>query len=71
MPLYEYQCDTCDSIKEVLHKVLEDIEVSCDHCGSETAMHKIISASGFILNGAGFYQNDYKRPKPKNTGDTE
>lgn len=68
MPIYEYQCDTCDSIKEVLHKVLENIEVSCDNCGTEIAMHRILSASGFILNGAGFYQNDYKKPLPPTKG---
>ncbi len=66
MPIYEYQCDTCDSVKEVLHKILEDIEVSCDNCTTEIPMHRIISTGGFILNGPGFYQNDYKNPKKGN-----
>lgn len=57
MPIYEYQCDSCETIKEEIHKIDEEVEIVCTVCTNP--MHKVISASGFILKGAGFYQNDY------------
>lgn len=65
MPIYEYLCDTCDTVKEVLHRIEEDIQVSCDNCGTEIPMHKIVSTGSFILNGTGFYKNEYKKPIKK------
>ena len=57
MPIYEYQCDHCNEIFEIFHKIDEDCRVACPRClGS---VRKLISAPNFVLKGSGFYVNDY------------
>ena len=57
MPIYEYQCDRCNEIFEIFHKIDEDCKVACPKClGS---VKKLVSAPNFVLKGSGFYVNDY------------
>ncbi len=57
MPIYEYQCDRCNEVFEIFHKIDDDGQVACPKClGS---VRKLISAPNFVLKGAGFYVNDY------------
>ena len=57
MPIYEYQCDRCNELFEIFHKIDEDSKVACPRClGS---VKKLISAPNFVLKGSGFYVNDY------------
>jgi putative FmdB family regulatory protein len=57
MPIYEYQCNQCDEVFEIFHKIDEECKVACPKC--LTPAKKLISASNFVLKGAGFYVNDY------------
>lgn len=57
MPIYEYECTQCQEIFEILHKIDEDCKVACPKCLAPA--RKLISASNFVLKGAGFYVNDY------------
>jgi len=57
MPIYEYQCDSCNEIFEIFHKIDEDCKVACPKCLGPAK--KMISATNFILKGSGFYVNDY------------
>ena len=57
MPIYEYQCDHCNDVFEIFHKIDEDCKVACPECLGPAK--KIISATNFILKGSGFYVNDY------------
>jgi putative FmdB family regulatory protein len=57
MPIYEYQCDKCNEIFELFHKIDEDCKVACPSCLGPAK--KLISAPNFILKGSGFYVNDY------------
>ncbi len=57
MPIYEYQCNRCNEIFEIFHKIDEDCKVSCPKCLAPAK--KLISATNFILKGSGFYVNDY------------
>ena len=57
MPIYEYQCSRCNNVFELLHKMDEDCEAVCPKCMAPA--RKIISATSFVLKGAGFYVNDY------------
>ncbi len=57
MPIYEYKCDSCGRIFEVLQGFGEAPVKTCKFCGKK--VHKIISPAGFILKGPGFYVNDY------------
>lgn len=57
MPIYEYQCNRCNEIFEIFHKIEEEGKVACPKCLGSA--RKLISASNFILKGSGFYVNDY------------
>jgi putative FmdB family regulatory protein len=58
MPTYEYNCDKCGPF-ELWQSIKDDALTACPACGSR--VQRLLSANvGFVLKGAGFYQNDYK-----------
>jgi len=57
MPIYEYQCDNCGRIDEVMQKISEKPLTKCSYCNGK--MHKLISHSAFHLKGTGWYVTDY------------
>ncbi len=59
MPIYEYQCDKCGEIFEVLQKH-SDPPPKSHSCGSRK-VHRVMSRSSFILKGTGWYITDYGR----------
>jgi len=60
MPIYEYKCEHCQQTFEMLQKFSDDPLTECILC-HEGPVKKLISASAFVLKGAGFYVNDYAR----------
>ena len=59
MPTYDYQCESCNGIREVFHGINEQPEVLCEECSGK--MKKMIgTGAGIIFKGSGFYVNDYK-----------
>ena len=61
MPLFEYRCNDCKEKFEVFTLSTRKKPAStCTSCGSERT-HKIISPSGIIFKGSGFYVNDSKK----------
>lgn len=69
MPIYEYQCDHCDKVFEIFHKIDEDGKVTCPKCLRPAK--KLISATNFVLKGTGFYVNDYPSKSRKEGKKTE
>jgi len=63
MPIYEYKCNNCNIVKEVMHKISESPEVLCPECKKN--MSRLISASAFHLKGSGWYVTDYKKNNNK------
>jgi putative FmdB family regulatory protein len=57
MPIYEYECDACHEVFEVRQK-LSDPPPTSHSCGS-TQVHRILSATSFVLKGTGWYATDY------------
>lgn len=53
-PIYEYQCNTCKDIFDVLHKMDETCE-QCPTCQSED-LEQRLSSGKFVLKGDGFYK---------------
>jgi len=49
MPIYEYRCDQCGALNEVLLLGKEEAP-SCSACGSK-ALTKLMSASNFSIKG--------------------
>ncbi len=65
MPIYEYQCQSCQHELEALQKMSEDPLLDCPAC-EEPALKKKISASAFRLKGGGWYETDFKSGEKKN-----
>ncbi len=68
MPIYEYQCQSCEHEFETLQKMSDDNLVDCPEC-NEPKLKKLISAAAFKLKGSGWYESDFKNAskKPKKT----
>lgn len=65
MPIYEYECQACGHKKEALQKISDDPLTKCPEC-SKPELKKLISAAGFRLKGAGWYETDFKSGSKKN-----
>lgn len=64
MPIYEYQCQSCQHEFEILQKISEAVLVDCPEC-REPSLKKKISAAGFRLSGSGWYETDFKKSGSK------
>lgn len=69
MPMFEFQCPKCRRIVEKLLGSASYADVVTITCLSPTCpgmkqarMVRIPSVAGFVLKGAGFHVNDYKKP---------
>jgi putative FmdB family regulatory protein len=70
MPLYEYGCSACGKVSEINHRMSDPPAVECPVCG-KPQLSKLVSAAGFRLKGAGWYETDFKSNGKKNlAGDT-
>ncbi|MBH32040.1 MAG: transcriptional regulator [Gammaproteobacteria bacterium] len=65
MPIYEYKCESCSYVFEELQKISDAPLKKCPECQKET-LRKQITAAGFKLKGAGWYETDFKNKKPSN-----
>jgi putative FmdB family regulatory protein len=59
MPIYEYRCEKCGKVFEVLQRFSDDPVKIHEACGGE--VEKLISHSAFQLKGSGWYQTDYAK----------
>lgn len=65
MPIYEYECKSCNKIFEELQSFGDEDLKKCPYCNKKK-VKKLISLSSFQLKGDGWYSTDYAR-KPKVT----
>lgn len=68
MPIYEYQCQACGDEHEAIQKMSAEPLITCPAC-SEPELKKKISAAGFRLKGAGWYETDFKSGAKKNVAE--
>jgi putative FmdB family regulatory protein len=59
MPIYEYRCEKCGKVFEVLQRFSDAPLKVHEACGGE--LEKLISHSAFQLKGSGWYQTDYAK----------
>jgi putative FmdB family regulatory protein len=59
MPLYEYECENCGDLFEVIQKFSDEPLTVHDKCGGK--VHRILSAPALQFKGSGWYVNDYAK----------
>jgi len=69
MPIYEYKCQSCENELEKLQRISDPPLTDCPTC-DEPALRRLISAAGFRLKGAGWYETDFKKGSKRNLHDS-
>src|SRR5665213_3174427 len=59
LPLYEYQCRSCQKKADVRHGFKETFDGKCEACGGEMA--RVYSPAGIVFKGSGFYLTDSRK----------
>src|SRR5512141_2078276 len=59
MPLYEYQCESCESRFEKIQKFSDPPVEVCPKCGGK--VKKLPSSPAIQFKGSGFYITDYPK----------
>ncbi len=63
MPIYEYECDSCEQEIEVIQKVTDKVLEECPRC-HENSLKKMTSLNTFQLKGEGWYRDGYGGSTP-------
>jgi putative FmdB family regulatory protein len=73
MPLYEYKCDKCGKVFEVIQRFSDEPLKVHEACGG--GVERLISRSAIQFKGSGFYINDYAKggssPSAESSGKAE
>jgi len=69
VPTYEYECPKCPRVFEVKQRITEPMLDVCDRCGGP--IHRLLSATPFILKGGGWYVTDYPSESRKKASKSE
>lgn len=59
MPIYEYECEKCRTTFEMIQPTSAKPLKKHSENGCNGKVQRLVSASGFILKGSGWYANDY------------
>ena len=70
MPAYDYRCEPCDAVFEVVRSVSDSTDVLCPTCDSMA--RRLFSPVGVVFKGSGFHSTDYRErgkesEKPKDS----
>jgi putative FmdB family regulatory protein len=63
MPIYEYECNKCGAVFEAMQAISAKPLKTCNGLGCDEKdngkVRRLVSASGFILKGSGWYTSEY------------
>ncbi len=71
MPIYEYKCEKCNSTFEAMQSISAKPLKNCNNPSCKGKVHRLVSASGFILKGSGWYTSDYPSEARKKGWESE
>ncbi len=63
MPIYEFRCNACACVQELLQKLNDPSPEICPKCGKTHTMEKLVSQGSFQLKGGGWYSDLYASTK--------
>jgi putative FmdB family regulatory protein len=63
VPIYEYECESCDERFELMQKFSDKPVKKCPKCRG--AVHKVLSPPALLFKGSGWYVTDYANPERK------
>ncbi|MBI1895741.1 MAG: zinc ribbon domain-containing protein [Acidobacteria bacterium] len=66
MPLYEYQCDSCGQVFEIIQRFSDAPLSKHDGCGGR--VERLLSAPALQFKGTGWYVTDYARSGKSTNG---
>ena len=72
MPLYDYKCTKCATVREVRHGFNETHDEPCPACGA--AMTRVFNPAPIVFKGSGFYATDSRaksESKPDSKSETK
>lgn len=64
MPIYEFECQSCDHRFDRLQKLSDPDPETCPECG-KAQIKRALTAASFRLKGAGWYETDFKGEQEK------
>lgn len=59
MPIYEYKCEGCGEVFELIQKFADEPLTVHEKCGGH--VHRLMSAPSFQFKGTGWYVTDYAK----------
>ena len=71
MPIYEYECEKCGSVFELIHAISAAPPKKCETKGCKGKPRRMVSKGGFILKGEGWYVTDYPSESRKKGWESE
>ncbi len=70
MPLYDYQCKTCQHVHEARHGFREAYEGVCPSCGGAD-LARVFNPAPILFKGSGFYVTDSRKSSDGGSSDSK
>jgi len=70
MPVYEYECGSCNGRFEIVQKFSDPALSECTLCHAAN-VRKVLSTPAFVLKGSGWYVTDYPSNDRKKSSESE
>ena len=71
MPIYEYECEKCKSVFEAMQSISAKPLKTCNKSSCKGKVHRLVSASGFIFKGSGWFTSEYPSDARKKGWESE
>ena len=71
MPIYEYECEKCNNTFEAMQSVSAKPLKICNKSSCKGKVHRLVSASGFIFKGSGWFTSEYPSDARKKGWESE
>ena len=71
MPIYEYECEKCNTTFEAMQSISSKPLKTCNKLNCKGKVHRLVSASGFIFKGSGWFTSEYPSDARKKGWESE